>query len=184
MRDEHGVAPDAPQPRDDILRIADASAEQEELRLRRREREREFVIHAAMRVADHLVFIDDEELRAFAPDETPPLRLERRDDDAGIEPEREIAGGDADIPAALAPLGELVICERAGRHGEDGLPFQLRLEHLEDVGFSRARRRVHDDILPGAERLHGFLLPEVGDRQMLEEGIHGVALRLSEIGTA
>ena len=117
-------------------------------------------------------------MRPFATDEARSLSLQRRDDDLRVQPQSEIAGGDADIPAALAPLGELVVCKRASRHGEYSLPFQLRLERLEDVGFSRAGRRMHDDILPGAQRLHGFLLPEVGDREVLEERVHSAVLPL------
>jgi hypothetical protein len=47
VRDEDSVASDALEPRDDILRIADAAAQEKQLRLRRCERQRELVVHAA-----------------------------------------------------------------------------------------------------------------------------------------
>ncbi len=85
MRDENSIAPDALQPRDDVLRIPDAAAEQEQLGLRRRERERQFVMHAAHRVGDHLVFVDHEQLRTLPPEKTGALRLERGDDDFRVQ---------------------------------------------------------------------------------------------------
>ena len=40
---------------------------------------------------------------------------------------REVAGGNADVPAARAPFRELVIGERARGHGVDGLAAVLAL---------------------------------------------------------
>ncbi len=166
MRDEDGIAPNPLQPRDNILGIADAAAEQQELRLRRRQREREFVMHAAHGVADHLVFIHHQQLRAVPAEEARPLRLKRGDDDLGIEIEREVAGRDAHIPAARAPLREFIVRERAGGDSEDGLPFQARVEQLEDVSFARTSRRLHDHVLPLLQGAHRFLLPKIGDDQV------------------
>ena len=166
MRDEHGIASDPLQPSDDVLRISHAAAEQEQLRLRRREREGEFVMHAAHRVGDHLIFVDHEKLRAIAPKEPRALRFQRRDDHLGVEIQGEIARGDADVPAARTPFREFVVRERARRDGEDRLPFQRRVEQLEDVGLARAGRRLDHDILARLQGAHRFLLPEIRDDQV------------------
>ena len=79
---------------------------------------------------------------------------------------REIAGRDAHIPAARPPFGELVVRQGARRDGEDRLPFQRRIEQLEDVGLARTGRRLHDDVLPCAQRADRLLLPEIRDDQV------------------
>jgi hypothetical protein len=51
--------------------------------------------------------------------------------------------------------------------------MKLGQKELEDVGLSRARRRVDDDIPTLAQGADGLLLPEIGDEQGLEEGGDG-----------
>ena len=69
VADEHGLASEAFQPFDDLLRIGHAAAEEEELRAGRRQREGQFVIQAPVRVAQHLVFVHHQQGRAVAADE-------------------------------------------------------------------------------------------------------------------
>ena len=123
-------------------------------------------MHAAHRVADHLVFVDHEKLRPVATQEAGALRFERGDDDLGIEVQGEIAGRDADIPAAGAPFGELVVRECAGRDGEDGLAFERGIEQLENVSLARAGGRLDNHVLARLQSAHRFLLPEIGDDQV------------------
>src|SRR2546423_1868140 len=84
MRNQYRIASDPSQPRDNILRILHAAAEQKQLGLRRRERQRQFVVHAADWIGDHLIFVDDEELRTVAAEKTGTLRLERRDQNFSV----------------------------------------------------------------------------------------------------
>ena len=67
--DEDRSAPEATEPFDDVLRVADTAAQEQELGLRRGESQGEFVIQAAVGVADHLVFIHHQQRRAVAGDE-------------------------------------------------------------------------------------------------------------------
>ena len=71
-----------------------------------------------------------------------------------------------DIPTAGAPFREFVVRERAGRDGEDGLPFERRIEQLENVSLAGAGGRLHDHVLPALQGAHGFLLPKIGDDQV------------------
>ena len=163
VRHEHRIASDAAQPVHDILRISDAAAEEQQLRFRRREREREFVVRATHGVRDHLIFIDDEQLRPVALQQFSFLRFKCGHEHLRIEPQREVAGGDANVPPARAPLGELVIRERARRHGKDGLAAQFRHEQLEDERLPRPRRSMDHDVAPLPQSAHGILLPKIGD---------------------
>ena len=90
-----------------------------------REREGEFVVRAPVRVAEHLVFVDDEQLRPASVQEGAALGFERGDDHAGIGAFVDIARADTHVPTGGAPLGELVVRQRAGGHGEDGLPLSV-----------------------------------------------------------
>ncbi len=166
MRDKNCIATDPLEPRDDILRIRDAAAEQEQLRLARRQSERQFVMHPANRIGDHLIFIDHEELRTVATEEAGALRFQRRDDDPGVEIQREIARGDADIPAARAPFREFVVRERARRNGENRLAFEGGIKQFENVGLARAGRGLDDHILARPQSAHRLLLPEIGDDEI------------------
>jgi hypothetical protein len=76
-----------------------------------------------------------------------------------------VAGRDADVPAARFPLAPFVVGQRAGGHGEDGLPASrcvaaLDVE-LENARLARAGGRVDDHVRPAAQRAHGVLLPEI-----------------------
>ena len=105
VMNEHGPAAQALQPMNDLLGIGHAAAEKEELGAGRGQGEGQFVIQAAVLVAQHLVFIHDEEGRAVAADEAVLLRFQRGDEHRGGKVFAQIAGGDADVPAARAPFG-------------------------------------------------------------------------------
>ena len=113
MGDEDGVAADAAEPLGHVMGIGNAAAEEEELRLWRGEGHGELVIYTAHRVGEHLVLVHHEEAGAFAAQEAAFLSLKGGDHHAGIEAEGEIAGGDADVPAATAPLGDRTPRSRA-----------------------------------------------------------------------
>ena len=155
-----------------IVRIGHAAAEQEQLGRGRRERDGEFVVQAAVRVAQHLVLVHDEQRGSVAFDEAAFLRLERGDDYGRVEVFREVAGRDADLPAARAPLGELVVGQRAGRDSVNGLAvfFPLVRPQFEDEGFAGASGRVHDDILSLAQGGDGLLLPDVRHDHLVQNG--------------
>ena len=140
--------------------------------MRRREGEGEFVVQAAIRVAYHLVFVHDEKRRTFAGDEAVLLGFKCGDDDGGAQIFREVARGDADIPATCAPLSEFVIGKGTGRHGVDGLAtwFAAMRPQFEDERLARTGRRLHDDILAFAQRGHGLLLPQVRDGDLVQGG--------------
>ena len=80
-----GITAKAAQPFYHVIGIGDAAAEQEQLRLWRREGEGEFVIEAAITIADELVFINDEEVRSVAVDEAALLGFERGHKNGGVE---------------------------------------------------------------------------------------------------
>ena len=174
MRDEDRVATDASKPFHHVLRIFHAAAEEQQLRFARRERERQFVVHAANRVGNHLVFVDHEKLRAVPAQEAGTLRFEGRDQDPGVEIQRQIAGRNANVPAARAPFRQLVVRQGPCRHGKNRLPFQRWVEQFENEGLARAGRRLDDDVLPITERADGILLPEIrNDHVDLEPLQHG-----------
>ena len=170
MPDRHRIAAQAPEPFHHVLRIADAAAEQEQLGVGRRQRNGDLVVQPALRVGDHLVFVDDQQRRAFAADEPVFLGLERGDEHGRGKVLGQVAGGDADIPAARPPLGQLVVGQGPRRHGVDCLPARPALvgPDLENEGLARARRCLHDDVPALAQGADGLLLPEVGDDHLAE----------------
>ncbi len=109
MPDQDRFAAEPMQPFHDILRIGDAAAEQEQLGLGRRERDGQFVVQASVQIADHLVFIHDQERRTIALDEPMFLGLQRRDEHGRAQVLRQVAGGDADVPTTGAPFREFII---------------------------------------------------------------------------
>jgi len=164
--DEDGVAANAAEPLDGFIGVGDAAAEEEKLGGGFGEGEDEFVVHAADGVAEHLVFVHDEEVGAFGAEEAAFLGFEGGDDDGGVEVVGDVAGGDADVPAGGAPFVEFVVGEGAGGDGEDGVAAAALLhEELEDEGFAGAGGSVDDDIPPRLEMTHRLLLPEVGNLQ-------------------
>jgi hypothetical protein len=173
VADENRFAAKAGEPFDDVVGIGDAAAEEEELGLRRREGESEFVIEAAVGVPDHLIFIHDEEGGAIALDEAVLLGLESGYKDGGGKIFGEVAGGDADIPAAGAPFGEFVISEGAGGDGVDGLAaiFAGVGPEFKNQSFAGAGGGLDDDVFALAEGGDGLLLPKVRNGDLVESGM-------------
>ena len=145
--------------------IGDAAAEEEKLGLGWGEGEGKFIVKPAVGVADHLVFVNNEQGGSIALDEAVFLRLQRGDENGGVEIFGEVASGDADVPAASAPLGEFVIGKGAGGDGVDGLAaiFTAIGPKLENERLARAGGRLDDDVLSIAQRADGLLLPEIGN---------------------
>ena len=172
VADEDGLATEAFEPFDDLLGIGHAAAEEQELGAGRSQREGQLVIQAAVRVAEHLVFVHDEQGRAVAADEAVLLGLQGGDEDRRGKVLAQVAGGDADIPAARAPFGQFVIGQGAGGDGVNGLAavFSLIGPKLENQGLARAGRGLDDDVPALAQGGDGLLLPEVGKGDALEGG--------------
>lgn len=139
---------------------------------RRREGDGELIIQAPIGIADHLVFIHDEEGGAVALDEAVFLSLERGNKDRRIEVFGKVAGGDADVPAAGAPLGEFVVSEGARGDGVNRLATISTAvgPKLENECFPSTGGRMDDDVLALAQRGHGLLLPEVWNGDLIEGG--------------
>ena len=157
--DQYGFATDTFEPGDDVARIGHTPAEQKQLGPSRRKGNREFVMHAAHRIAQHLKFIDDKEARTFAAQETPALSLEGRDDDARIEVNGDVAGGNPDIPAATAPFGQFVVGECASRNRENGLLLQVRIKELKYICLAGTGGSLDDNVVTFLQSSQGFLLP-------------------------
>ena len=90
----------------------------------------------------------------------------------GAEVLAQIAGGDANVPAARAPFRQFVIGQGAGGNGIDGLAaiFALLGPKLKNQGLARAGRGLDDDVFAPAQSGDGLLLPEIGDDDLLEGG--------------
>ena len=84
----------------------------------------------------------------------------------------QIASGDADLPAAPAPLGEFIVRQRASWDGVNRLAARLARmgPQLEDQCLARAGGRLDDDVLAFPKRSHGLLLPEIGHSDLVERG--------------
>jgi hypothetical protein len=172
VTDQDGLAAKSLKPFGDILRIGDAAAEKEQLRVRRGKGDGEFVIETAVAVADHLVFIHDEQGGAFTGKQAILLSFKGSDQDGRIKVFREVAGGNPHVPPSRSPLGKLIVCESPSRDGIDGLPsiFALVRPEFENQGFPRAGRRLDDDIFPFPQCRDGLLLPKVRDGDEIEGG--------------
>ena len=84
------------------------------------------------------------------------LGFERGDDHTGVGPFVDIARADAHVPAGGAPFGELVVGQRTGGHGENGVALERGVEQLEDVRLCprrSARGRRHRGPRAGRRRL-------------------------------
>jgi hypothetical protein len=171
--DEESAAAEAFEPFDDVVWVGDAAAEEEELGGAGCESDGELVIETAVGVAEHLVFVDDEEGGAFALDEAMFLSFEGGDEEGCVEVMGEVAGGDADVPAAGLPFGEFIVGECAGGDGVDGLVWVAALfaPEFEDERFTGAGGSLDDDIEAVAEGGDGLLLPEVGYDDAGEAGL-------------
>ena len=167
-----GLPAQSLQPTDHVFGIGHTAAEHQELGLRRRHGDGQLVIEATVGVAEHLILVDYQQPRAVAGDEPVFLRLERGNNDRRVEVLRQVAGGDADVPAARPPLGQLVIGQGAGWHGVNRLARISALvgPQLENEGFAGPGCRVNDDIPAGPQMLHRLLLPQVRHDDLVEGG--------------
>ena len=147
------------------------------MRAGRGEGEGEFVVGPAVRVAEHLVFVDDEQLRPAPVQEPAALGFQGGDDHAGVGAQVHVARADAHVPTGGAPLGVLVVGQRAGRHREHGLPLERGVQQLEDVRFTCAGGGVDNHVAPGAQGADCLLLPQVGDAETGFEGFQGARRR-------
>ena len=98
--------------------------------------------------------------------------FEGGDDEGGGGVDGDVAGDDADAPAAGAPFGVFVVGEGARWDGEEGAAGEIGLlgPALEDVGFAGAGGGVDDDVAAGFEGADGRSLPAVGEDEFLEAG--------------
>ena len=173
VANEHGLAAQPLQPFDDILRVADAAAQQQQLGLRRRQGHGQLVIQAAVQVAEHLVFVHDQQGGAVALDEAVLLGLQRGDQHRrarGFRPGRRWrcrhpSRGRAIRRACRWPARGWARCRWPGRDSCPALDQSSKISVLPaPVGActttSWPSRRARD----------GLLLPEVGHRDLVEGG--------------
>ena len=157
-------------PSDDVLGVGHAAAEHQELCLGWRHGDGQLVVETAIGVAEHLVLVDHQKPRAVAIDEAVFLRLKRGNDDRRVQVFRKVTRGDTNIPAARAPLGELVVSQSASRHGVNRLAGVAALvgPKLKNERFACAGRRVDDNILASPQMLNRLLLPQVWNDELIQ----------------
>ena len=127
VTNQHGLASQSREPLNDVLRIGHTAAEHEQLSLRRCERDCQFVVQSAVRIGDHLVFVDHQQHGTVTLDKTILLRLKSGDYDRRAQVFSNVARRDTDTPTTRAPFSKLVIRERARRDGINSLPAVLAL---------------------------------------------------------
>lgn len=172
--DQFGGPPEAAEPVADRFGIADGAAEEKEARLWRRGGDGDLVIEAPLVIADHLVFIDDEEIGTLAVEEAGFLGFEGGDDDGGIGTERAVAGDEADRPAEGFPFEQFIVGEGAGGNGVDGAAVEAAIhEEFKDIGFAGTGGGIDDDIASPGEVAEGGLLPDIGQFEGAVEFGHG-----------
>ena len=179
VTNQDSLAAKAREPFHHVLGIGHAAAEHEQLGLRRRQGDGEFVIKAAVRVTEHLILVDDEQHRAVALYEAVLLSFERGDDYGRTEIFSQVAGGDADIPAARTPFSEFVVRECAGGNGVNSLTaiFALLGPQLKDECLAGAGRGLDDHVLAGTQSRYCLLLPKVRDGDLVQGGGCGELFR-------
>ena len=140
--------------------------------MRRRHRDGQFVVQTAVGVAEHLVFVDDQQLGAVTVDQSVFLGLKRGNDDRCVKVFGEVTGGDADVPATGTPLREFVIGQGTGGHGVDRLAWVTALvgPQFEDERFARPGRCMHHHILSITKMLHRLLLPKIRHDNLIQGG--------------
>ena len=82
---QDGVAPKLAEPFHEVLWIGHTSTEQQQLGPGRSERHRQFIVEATVFVPDQLVFVHDQQRRAFPAHQPLFLRFQSCDDDGRIE---------------------------------------------------------------------------------------------------
>lgn len=171
--DHDGVAPDAGEPVDDFVGIANAATEHQNLRAGGSECNGELVVGAAGFVGQHLVFINDQKAGTFTAEEFAFLRFQSGDDDGSIEAFGRISGRDADIPTAAAPFVEFVISEGASGNGVNCLAFEAGLNHeFKNESLTGSCGGVDYDVFAVLEMSRGFLLPDVWDFYVVIKTVH------------
>ena len=165
-----GIPAQALKPGDNMLGVGHAAAEHQELRLGRRHGDGQLVVETAIGVAEHLVLVDHQKPWAITVNEAVFLRLKRSNDDRRVEVFRKVTRGDTNIPAARAPLGELVVGQGASRHGVNGLTGVSALirPKLKNERFACAGCRVNDDIVAGSQVLNRLLLPQIWNDELIQ----------------
>ena len=121
VADENGMTAQAAEPFDHVLGVGHAAAQEQQLGFGRGQSQSQLIIQPAVLIAEHLILIDDQQSGTVALNEPVLLRLQRGHQDGSVKILGQIAGGDADIPAAGAPLGQFVIGQGAGGNGVNGL---------------------------------------------------------------
>jgi hypothetical protein len=163
----HGPAK-VPQPFGHRPGVGHAAAQEQEPGLRRGQRQDGLVGRPPPFIGQHLVLVDDEEVRTASLEEAVALRLQGGHDHGGAEVFADVPGGDAHVPTQGAPLGPLIVGQGPGRHGVDGLPaVAMPHQQFEDVGLARAGGGLDHHVLALAEGAERFLLPQVGEDEPL-----------------
>jgi hypothetical protein len=132
----------------------------------------QLVVEASVSVTQHLVFVHDEEARPVALNEAVLLGLQRGHQHGRAQILRQVARGNAYVPASGTPLGQLVIGQRTSRYSVNGLAAILALvgPDLEDERLTGSGGGLDDYVLALAQGADGLLLPEVGNRHLVEGG--------------
>ena len=167
-----GITAKPLKPGDHVLGIGHAAAEHEQLGLRRRHRDGQLVVQATAGIAEHLVFVNDQQLGTVAIDQSVFLSLKRGNDDRCVKVFGEVPGGDADVPATGTPLRKFVIGQGSGGHSVDRLAWVTALvgPQFEDERFARPGRCMYHHILSIAKMLHGLLLPKIRHDNLIQGG--------------
>ena len=166
-----GITAEPLKPGDCVLGIGHAAAEHEQLGLRRRHRDGQFVVQATAGIAEHLVFVDDQQLGTVTIDQSVFLGLKRGNDDRCVKVFGEVTGGDADVPATGTPLESLSLAKaRVGTVDRLAWVTALVGPQFEDERFARPGRCMYHHILSIAKMLHGLLLPKIRHDNLIQGG--------------
>ena len=98
MPHQHRIAPQPPQPFYHLIRIGHTAAQEQQLSARRRHGQSEFIVQTAVEIADHLVFIDHQQVRPIAMHETALLGFQSCGENRGIQILCQISRGNPHRP--------------------------------------------------------------------------------------
>ena len=127
-------------------------------------------VRQAKQAVQHLILVHHEQRRTIPADQTILLRFECRHQNRRIQILGQIAGSNANIPAAAAPFGQLIIGQGPGRHRVDRLPtvFAEIRPQLENQRLARTSRGLNHNVFAVPKRRHSLLLPEVRHCHLIE----------------